>query len=411
MTDRRIVVTGMGTVTCAGNSLPETWAKLVAGQSGIGRITRFDPAGLPVCAGEVRGLPPDRLNPKEVRRMARYSLLAAVAADEAVRQAGLDPGSEDPVRCGVLIGNGAAGVDEYENSMAALARRGPGGVSPFFIPKFMPNAAAGTLAIRYGFLGPCFNPASACAAGAHAIGEALWTIRRGDADLMLAGGSDACLTRTMMSGFHSLTALSCAADPARACRPFDLNRDGFVLSEGSGVLVLEELGHARKRGAEILAELVGYGASCDAYHITSPDPSGQGLALAMESALRLADCPRDLIGCISAHGTGTVANDRCEAKAIRRVFGDGTDRIKVSALKSMIGHSIGASGAIAAAASVMTLRTGIVPPTINYETPDPECPLDVTPNRAAEIKTEAVMTSSLGFGGHNAVLILQRWKG
>ena len=412
MTDRRIVVTGMGTVTCVGNTLPETWAKLIAGQSGIGRITRFDPAGLPDCAGEVRDPPLSGLNPKEVRRMARYSQLAAAAADEAVRQAGLDPGSEDPVRCGVLIGSSLGGVDEYENGMAALARRGPGGVSPFLIPKFMSNAAAGTLAIRCGFLGPCFDPASACAAGSHAVGEALWMIRRGDADVMLAGGSDACLTRTMMSGFHSLTALSCASgDPARACRPFDRNRDGFVLSEGAGVLVLEELEHARKRGAEILAELAGYGATCDANHITAPDPSGRGLALAMESALRHADCPRDLIGCISAHGTGTVANDRCEAKAIRRVFGDGTDRIKVSALKSMIGHALGGSGAIAAAASVMTLRTGIVPPTINYETPDPECPLDVTPNRAAELDTEAVMITSLGFGGHNAALIFKRWKG
>ena len=411
MTDRRIVITGLGAVTCAGNSLPETWAKLIAGQSGIGRVTRFDPAGLPDCAGEVRGLELDGLTPKEVRRMSRSAQFAVAAADEAMRQAGLGRSPDDPVRCGVLVGNGGAGVDEYENSMAALARRGPGGVSAFFIPKFMPNSAAGSVAIRYGFRGPCFDPASACASGAHAIGEAFWMIRRGDADVMLAGGADACLTRTMMSGFHSLTALSCASDPARACRPFDLNRDGFVLSEGAGILVLEELEHARKRGAEILAELAGYGATCDAYHITAPDPSGTGLVLAMDAALRLAACPPECIGCISAHGTGTVANDRCEAKAIRQFFGDRTDRIKVSAVKSMTGHAIGASGAIAAAASVMTLRTGIVPPTINYETPDPECPLDVTPNRAAELHTEAVMTNSLGFGGHNAVLLFRRWKG
>ena len=223
---------------------------------------------------------------------------------------------------------------------------------------------------------------------------------------MLAGGAEACLTKVIMSGFNSLTALS-----STFCRPFDLNRDGFIFSEGAAVLVLEELEHAKKRGAEILAEITGYGTTCDAHHITAPDPEAEGVSRAMQQALAMAGCPAEAVGCISAHGTGTVANDRCEAKAILKIFGSQAGKIKVSAIKSMMGHALSASGALAAAAGVGTLRTGIVPPTINYETPDPECPLDVTANQAAEIKTEAVMTSSLGFGGHNAVLILQRWKG
>ena len=239
----------------------------------------------------------------------------------------------------------------------------------------------------------------------------MWTIRRGDADLMLAGGTEACLTRLMLSGFQSLTALSPNPDPGKACRPFDLNRDGFVLSEGAAVLVLEEIEHARKRGAEILAELAGYGATCDATHITAPDPEAKGSIRAMRMALETADCPPEAVGSISAHGTGTRLNDRCEAKAIREVFGAWTDKIKVSAVKSMMGHALGASGALAAAAAVQTLRTGMVPPTINYETPDPECDLDVTPGQAVRIDTEAVMTNSLGFGGHNAALLFRRSKG
>ena len=234
----------------------------------------------------------------------------------------------------------------------------------------------------------------------------MWVIKRGDADLMLAGGAEASLTKLMTSGFNSLTALS-----STTCRPFDLNRDGFVFSEGAAVLVLEELDHAKKRGAEILAEITGYGATCDAYHITAPDPEAEGVARAMRDAMKMAGCPPETVGCISAHGTGTISNDRSEAKAILKTFGSLAGKIKVSALKSMLGHPLAAGGSLAAAAAVGTLRTGIVPPTINYETPDPQCPLDVTANHAAEIKTEAVMTNSMGFGGHDAVLILQRWKG
>jgi len=275
----------------------------------------------------------------------------------------------------------------------------------------MSNSAAGTVAMRFGARGPCFNPVSACASGAHAIGEAMWMIRRGDADRMLAGGCEALITRLMMSGFHSLTALSTGTPPERACRPFDLHRDGFVLAEGSAVLLLEELECARARGAAILAEVVGYGATCDATHITAPDPAGAGLCRALRNALALAEVPPEAVGCISAHGTGTVANDRCETRAIRAAFGDTcADAIHVSAIKSMIGHALAASGALAAAAAVRTLRTGIVPPTINYETPDPECDLDVTPNRAVRTDTRYVMVNSMGFGGHNAALLFRKWE-
>ena len=409
---RRVVATGIGAVTCAGNSWQESWKKLVAGQSGIGRITLFDPAGLPDTAGEVRKLELENLTPKEDRRMSRNVRFAVAAADEAMTQAGLNGvREEDPFRFGALISNGAGGVDEYEKQLKNLERRGSGGVSAFFVPKFMVNGASGTLAVRYGLRGPNFSPTSACASSSHAIGEAMWMIRRGDADLMLAGGTEACLTPLIMSGFHSLTALSCNPVPEKACRPFDLNRDGFVLSEGAGVLVLEELEHARKRGADILAELCGYGATCDVRHITAPDLTGSGVAAAMQRALETAQCPSDEVGCISAHGTGTKANEVCEAKAIQKIFGRRTSEIKVSAIKSMIGHALSASGAISAAAAVQTLKTGIIPPTINYETPDPECPLDVTPNHAVEIPVGAVMTNSLGFGGHNAALIFRRWKG
>ena len=344
--------------------------------------------------------------------MARAVGFAVAAADEAMRQAELpaDPAERggDPYRFGALISCGAGGIEEYDRAAAALAQRGPGAVSPFFVPKFMSNSAAGCVALHFGLKGPNFNPVSACASSLHAIGEAMWMIRRGDADLMLAGGAEAPLTRLMMSGFHALTALSTGTPPEKACRPFDRNRDGFVLSEGAAVLVLEELDHARRRGTEILAEVVGYGASCDATHITAPDPDAAGMIRAIRNALAAAECGPADIGCVSAHGTGTIANDRIEAKALRECFGQHIGQLKVSAVKSMIGHALSASGALAAAAAVQTLRTGIVPPTINYETPDPECELDVTPNRAVHIDLSHILINSLGFGGHNAALLLER---
>lgn len=415
MKGRRVVVTGLGAVSCAGNNMRELWASLVAGRSGIGRITLFDAAGLPDAAGEVRGYEPVGISPKESRRMARFTRFAVGAADEAMAMAGMPRGGErrgfDPFRFGVLFANGDGGVEEYDRNAEILAKRGPGGVSAFFMPKFIPNSACGTLAIRHNLRGPNFDPVSACASSSHAIGEAAWMIRRNDADLMLAGGAEACLTRQMMSGFASLTALSGAAPPESASRPFDRDRDGFVMAEGAAALVLEDLEHAKKRGAEILAEVAGYGASCDATHITAPDPEGTGVIYAIRRALEMAECRPEDITAVYAHGTGTIANDRVEAKALRAVFGPALPRVKVSAVKSMIGHTMSASGALAAAAAVRTLTTGIVPPTINFRNPDPECAgLDVNPGGAAKIDPRFVLVNALGFGGHNAALILKKWE-
>ena len=418
MNPRRVVVTGIGAVSCAGNTFPATWESLIRGESGIVAARCVAADGLALPAGEVRDFALDETvaAPKQQRRMAHVSAFAVAAAAEALTAARLplapaERPAEDSFRFGALIANCAGGLDEYDRAAAVLESRGPGGVSPFFIPKYMSNSAVGTVAMHFGLRGPCFNPVSACASGAHAIGEAMWMIRRGDADRMLAGGAEAPITRLMMSGFHSLTALSTVSPPERACRPFDRDRSGFVLAEGSAVLVLEELECARDRGAAILAEIVGYGASCDATHITAPDPTGSGMIRAIRNALDLAGSPPSAVGCISAHGTGTAANDRCETRAIRGAFGDRcADAIKVSAIKSMIGHPLAASGALSAAAAVQTLRTGIVPPTINYETPDPECDLDVTPNRAARTDTGFVLVNSMGFGGHNAALLFQKWE-
>ena len=408
---RRVVITGVGAVSCAGNSAHELWESLVAGRSGIGKVTLFEAADLPCPAGEVRGFKLSGVTPKEERRMARFVRFAVSAADEALAEAKpAKPEGEDSFRYGVLVSNGAGGLEEYDRSMEALCGRGVNAVSPFFIPKYIVNCAAGTLAARYGWRGVNFDPVSACASGSHAIGEAAWIIRRNDADVMIAGGSEACLTKLMMSGFNNLTALSRNPVPERACRPFDRDRDGFVLAEGAGILVLEELEHAKKRGAPILAELAGYGASCDAYHLTAPAPDGSGMAQAMRTALARAGVAPDAVGVVSAHGTGTVANDRCEAKALQSVFGPHAGKLKVTAVKSMIGHALSASGPLAAVAAVRTLQQGIVPPTLNYENPDPECALDIVAGSALRADPEYVMVNALGFGGHNAALLLKRWE-
>lgn len=414
MIERRVVVTGMGAVSCLGSGLAALWEGLIAGKSGLGE-TLLDPAcGLRLPVGEVRDLSLADTTPKEERRMSRFVRFAVAAADEAMRSARLDRDPEkrgfDPFRFGALIANGAGGLDEYDRNMEILRSRGPGSVSALFVPKFMSNGASGTLALRYGLRGPNFNPASACASAGNSLGEAMWMIKRNDADLMLAGGAEACINQMMLSGFNSLTALSRTLPPERACRPFDLERDGFVLSEGAAVLVLEELEHARRRGVPILAEIVGYGATCDALHITAPDPEAAGLARAVRIALDRSKIPADAVGCVIAHGTGTIANDRSEAKALRRVFGSHAEKLKVSAIKSMIGHAIGASGAFSAVSAVMALRTGMLPPTINFRTPDPECALDVTQDRAARIDTGYILSDSLGFGGHNAALLFGKME-
>ena len=409
---RRVVITGMGAVSCAGNSVPALWESLVNNRSGIGKVTLFDATDLGCPAGEVRDFTLAGVTPKEARRMARFVRFAVGAADEALDMAKLreKPEAEASFRRGVLVASGSGGLDEYDGAMASLSGRGVNAVSPFFIPKFIANCVAGTLAAHCSWKGVNFTPVSACSSGSHSIGEAAWVIRRGDADVMLAGGSEACLTKLMMSGFNSLTALSRNPVPERACRPFDRDRDGFVMAEGAGVLVLEELEHALRRGAPILAEVAGYGASCDAYHMTAPDPEGSGMAQALRTALAHAGVAPEAVGAVSAHGTGTVANDRCETKALRRVFGGHTSELKVTAIKSMIGHAFAAAGAFAAIAAVRSLQSGLVPPTLNYEHPDPECDLDVVAANAARVDTEYMMVNALGFGGHNTALLLKKWE-
>ena len=413
--ERRVVITGTGVVSCAGNSTASFWESLVSGRSGIGRVTLFDPTGLPSSAGEVRNFSLPELSPKESRRMARCARFAVGAAGEALREAGLDhsPGKRngDPFRFGVLFSCGAGGLDAYDQGFEALEARGPNGVSAFFMPKFMPNSASGTVAIRFGLKGPNFAPVSACASSAHAIGEGAWMIRRGDADLMLAGGAEACISRVMVSGFDALTALSRIMPPEEASRPFDRRRAGFVLSEGACALVLEELEHALERGAPILAEVAGYGATCDATHITAPDPSGEGMVYAIRRALAGAGLPPAQVGAVYAHGTGTAANDLVESRVMSSVFGPALPEVRVTAVKSMIGHAISASGPLAAAAAIQTLNTGVLPPTVNYETPDPACPLAGLSDRAAELDARGVLVGSLGFGGHNAALFFRRFDG
>lgn len=408
--ERRVVITGMGVVSCAGNSVPAFWESLLAGRSGIGPITLFDAAGLPSAAGEVRGFDLPELSPKEKRRMARCTRFAVGAAGEALRSAGLETSPEkragDPFRFGALISCGAGGLEVYDQGYETLKSRGPNSVSAFFMPRYISNSASGMTAIRYGLKGPNFDPVSACASSAHAIGEGAWMIRRGDADLMLAGGAEGCITRLIVSGFNALTALSRITPPEAACRPFDRNRQGFVPAEGACILVLEELEHARKRGAPILAEIAGYGASCDATHITAPDPSGAGLSYAVRRALDGAKLTPGQVGAVYAHGTGTIANDLVESKVLNSVFRE----VRVSAVKSMIGHSLSASAALGAAAAVKTLLTGLLPPTINCTDQDPACPLNLTNQGAVRTETEAVLVDSLGFGGHNAALILKRWE-
>jgi len=416
MFERRVVITGMGVVSCAGNSISEFWGHISRGKSGISTISKFQNSLSPVkIAGEVRGLTLENFPKKEERRLDDFTRFAIAAADEAMKQSGLpEPCSAnaiDSIRFGVTVSSGAGGLQLYDKNLNALKENGSSYVSPFFIPIFISNNASGVLAKRYQAHGTNFNIASACASGTHAIGEASWIIKRGDADIMLAGGTEACITELITSGFTQLTALSTSNDiPEAASRPFSADRDGFVIAEGAAVLVLEEYEHARRRGVPILAELAGYGASSDAYHATSPLPDGSGLAAAIRSAVFRANCRLDEIGHIQAHGTATVSNDRCEAKAIQSVFGNITKQIAVSSIKSMIGHAIAASGPMSAVSCIQTLRTGIVPPTINYHQPDPECDINATPNYPGKTDKMYAMANSMGFGGHNAVLIFKKWE-
>ncbi len=406
----RIAITGMGAVTPLGNRLASTWDGLLAGRSGIGPVTRFDAAGHPCrIAGEVKGFDPLAfMPPKDVVRTDPFIQYAFGAALMALEDAGLKGAAWDAGRTGVLIGSGRGGITTAERNMAALLTRGPKAVSPFYTPMSLVNMASGYVSMKLDARGPCLDVSTACATGTHALGEAMKIIQRGDADVMIAGGAEACVTPLLLAGFCQARALSLRnSEPEKASRPFDGERDGFVLAEGAGVLVLEEWHRARKRGARIYAELAGYGLSSDAYHYTRPDPDGSGPARAMALALADAGLRPEEIDHINAHGTSTRTNDRIESMAIRKVFGEQARRIAVSASKSMLGHMLGAAGAVEAAVTALAIREGIIPPTINQQQPDPECDLDYVPNKARKQEVRAALSNSLGFGGINASLVMQ----
>jgi 3-oxoacyl-[acyl-carrier-protein] synthase II len=408
---RRVVVTGLGALSPIGNTLQDSWEAAIAGRSGISAITRFDAADYETrFAGEVRGFEPDAvLGRKEARRMDRHAQLGVAAALAARDDAGLAGVAVDPYRVGVLIGTGMGAMETIEQGAETLLTQGPRRIGPFFAPMSLPNMAAGMAAIFLGAKGPCVGTVSACASSAHAIGESVEMIRRGVIDVAYAGGAEAPVTRLCVAGFGSMGALSTRNDePERASRPFDADRDGFVLGEGGAVVVLESMDHAQRRGATILAEVAGYAATDDANHMVQPAPDGEGVGRAM--ILTLADAglkPSD-IGYLNAHATSTKIGEKYETGAIKTVFGAGAYKLPVSSTKSMTGHLLGAAGALEAAFCVMALKSGCVPPTINYETVDPDCDLDYVPNKARELSVSAVMNNSLGFGGHNVSLILTK---
>ncbi|MEK6618511.1 MAG: beta-ketoacyl-ACP synthase II [Nitrospirota bacterium] len=407
---RRVVVTGMGLVTPLGTGLEKTWKALCAGKSGIGRITRFDPTDYPCqIAGEVPDFDPAAfIEKKEIKKMDTFIHYAVGASQMAVDDAGLKVTEENAERVGVYIGAGIGGLPAIEHYHKILLEKGADRVSPFFIPMVIINLASGQVAIRLGARGPNSCAVTACATGNHCIGDAFRLIQRGDADVMLAGGTEATITPLAVAGFSAARALSRRNDdPTRASRPFDRDRDGFVLGEGAGVLVLEALETARRRGARIYGEVVGYAMTSDAYHITAPPEGGEGAVRCMELAIKDAGVSKDEIGYINAHATSTIA-DKVETQAIKRVFGDRAYRIPVSSTKSMTGHLLGAAGGVEAAFSILAIHRGVVPPTINLEHPDPECDLDYVPERAREATVKVVLSNSFGFGGVNACLLFKR---
>jgi 3-oxoacyl-[acyl-carrier-protein] synthase II len=410
---RRVVVTGMGAICAIGSTVDAVWESAIAGRSGVGPITRFDAEGYETTfAAEVKGFEPDEaVGRKESRRMDRYTQLAVSATREAVAQSGLDIPAVS-TRVGVLIGTGMGGIETFEQGVRTLADRGPKRVGPFFVPMTLPNMASGVVAIDIGANGPNFAPTSACAASAHAIGEAALMIRAGRADAMIAGGAEAPVTGMSVAGFSAMGALSRRNDaPERASRPFDAERDGFVIAEGAAALVLEELEHARARGAAVLGELIGYGTTDDANHMVQPAPEGAGAARAMNLAFEDAGVGPVDIGYINAHGTSTPLNEKLETAAVKHAFGDVAYRVPISSTKSMTGHLLGAAGSLEAVITLNALACGVLPPTINQESPDPDCDLDVIPNEARTADIAVAMSNSMGFGGHNVSLILRRWEG
>ena len=409
----RVVVTGLGLVTPVGNTTEDTWAGLLAGRSGAGPITKFDTTRQGVkFACEVKGFDPLLyIDKKEARRYDLFAQFALGAAHQAVTQAGLDGKFPDPERTGVIIGSGIGGMQTYEDNCAAFVLKGPDRVSPFFVPMFIPDIAAGLVSIRYGLKGPNFATVSACASSAHAIGESYRLIQHGVADAMVAGGAEAAITGLTVAAFNNMKALSTRNDaPELASRPFDKERDGFVLGDGAGVVVLESLEHATKRGATILGEVLGYGLSGDAYHITSPPENGEGAAHAIRECLKDGKIAPDRVDYVNAHGTSTPQGDVAETRAVKAVFGERSKKLVFASTKSMTGHLLGGAGALEFGVSLLVATQGVIPPTINQTTPDPDCDLDSVPNVKRERKVDVALSNSFGFGGHNVTLAVRRFE-
>jgi 3-oxoacyl-[acyl-carrier-protein] synthase II len=410
---RRVVITGMGVVTALGQTLEQFWSGLCEGRSGVGPITRFQPTGLPVrFGGEVREFDPEaELGAREARRLDRFVQFALAASARAVADSGVPLEALSVTRRGAVIGSGVGGLGEIETQHRVMLEKGPDRISPLTIPKMMINAASGQVAIKFGLRGPTAAVSTACASAANAIGDALWMIRTGRADVMLAGGAEAALTPMGLCGFAALRALSTRNDdPTRASRPFDRDRDGFVMAEGAGILVLEAEEQARARGARIYAEVLGYGTSTDAAHITAPDEEGRGAARAIQDCLRDGQCRPEAVGYVNAHGTGTRLGDFAETRALKSAFGPHARRLMISSTKSQLGHLLGASGAVELIASALAIHAGLLPPTINLDDPDAECDLDYIPHAAREVRVDRVVSNSFGFGGHNACLLLGRYE-
>jgi 3-oxoacyl-[acyl-carrier-protein] synthase II len=412
---KRVVITGLGVISPVGNDVASFWKSLVEGKGGVGPITAFDPTGFDSrIAAEVKNFDPTHhgISLKDIKRTAKFVQYAVAAAKQAIESSGLDLEREDRNRMGVVIGSGIGSLQTIEEEHKILLNKGPSRLSPFLIPMLIVNEAAGLVAIVHGLKGPNTCIATACASGSHSIGDAYRTILYGDADMMLAGGTEACIVPTSVGGFCALRALSTTNDaPQKASRPFDRDRNGFVMGEGCGLVVLETLEHAQARKANIIAEIVGYGATCDAYHITAPDPDGSGAAAAMTMALKDAGMDPQEITYINAHGTSTKLNDKIETLSMKKAFGAHSKKVMVSSTKSVTGHLLGAAGGVEFVACCLAIKDGVVPPTTNYDHPDPECDLDYVPNTARKVEVSACMSNSLGFGGHNASLIAKKFKG
>jgi len=411
--DRRVVITGYGVISPIGIGADDFWNSLVSGKSGISRISTFDTSQFSTQIGaEVKNFQPEKyIDKKKIRKMDRFSQLAFAAAKIAIEDAKLDMKKEDPFRVGVIVGSGIGGLSTVAAEHKVLLEKGPRRVSPFMIPMLITNIAAGEIAIAHNIQGPNYSLSSACATSNHTIGDALRLIHYGDADVIIAGGSEAAVTPLGLAGFCSARALSTRNDdPEHASRPFDKERDGFVMGEGAGIVILELLEHALSRGVTIRAELIGYGATNDAYHITAPSPDGQSAARAMSNALADGGVKPEEVDYINAHGTSTPLNDKVETFAIKKVFGDYAYKIPISSSKSMIGHLLGAAGVVELIAAILSMEKEMLPPTINYEFPDPECDLDYVPNKARPKKINVALSNSLGFGGHNATLVVRKYK-